>query len=51
MGIVAEAIYLRKRPRSREAMAVSFGAYPLCELNQIHAAGLPEHLCTMPIDL
>jgi hypothetical protein len=50
-GTVAQAIYVRNRRRSREAMAAIFGAYPLCELKQIHTAGLPEHPCTIPIGL
>ena len=50
-GTVAELIYVRKRRRSREAIAAIFGAYPLCELNQIHVAGLPDGPCTIPVGL
>jgi hypothetical protein len=50
-GTVAEAIYVRRRRHSHTAIWAIFGAYPLCELNQIHVAGLPDRPCTIPIGL
>ncbi|HEY1696044.1 MAG TPA: hypothetical protein VGG39_27945 [Polyangiaceae bacterium] len=50
-GTVAQAIYIRKRRRSHEAMNAIFSAYPLCELQQIHVGGLPDGPCTIPIGL